>query len=234
MNYCLFILSLWITAISAQTTAPESLPSTTTAPDSSKEVYQLCLYLNSITIDDPNPISTLQDADNDATGIFYVYSQSTEDTFQSLEFPITPQIEKDIETAAKTVSKELKMLKLPMDARVGCWDEPQFHELMVRFKVYQLYHTALKAVSSVLVPAIGKGPATQQISLETLAGQMHGVQVEVELTLSWSKHHVELSAPITPLKPIWPIDSDEVTNAMVVQDHGIYFEFTLFFLYFVV
>merc|ERR1711971_415888 len=103
-----------------------------------------------------------------------------------------------------------------LNPKVGCWTEPQFEELLVRFKVYQYYHVALKAASSVLIPVISKGPATQRITLGTLGGEMHDVEVEVELTLSWSKVKDHgLSAPITPMEPVKSFDSDEITDAMI-------------------
>jgi len=261
MNYLYFLtLSLW-TAISVRGSSES--PS---SPSREDDIAQLCLYINSVTITDSNPVSTLLNADTKSTAIIYVYdTSSSEDTTFHLEFPIIPEIVKDIKSSGivkdiksskpvkdikssgivkdlkssktvkdlkssetvkdiKSVAKELKSdvksfkLSLPeSNPRMGCWIEPLFHELSIRFKVNQLYHTALKAVSSVLVPALSKGPASQRITLQTLPGQLTGVKVEIELTLSWSTRHVELSAPITDPKPI---DSAEINKSMTAYNMG--------------
>jgi len=221
MNYLRFLLSLlpilpiWI-AVSAQTQTP------------SPKTHDLCLHINSISIEDLNPTSLLKDVESASTAIIYAYNTiAGESSFKSLELPIISketedEIEKDIEKGLETAAKEGEkfIMKLPeMDPLVGCWEMPKFNELNLRFKIYQYYHTAMKAVSSVLIPAISKGPATQMISLKTLEGEMRDIKVEMQVTLSWMKHHVELHAPITPLKPIdKPFDSEEITDNMMAME----------------
>merc|ERR1712129_540510 len=102
------------------------------------------------------------------------------------------------------------------EATVGCWTDADFEELSIRFKVYQFYHTAMKATSIVTVPS---ETSTINMALTTLPYQYSDVTVTVLLTFRYVKLNqtFEENAVIAPMSD-GAFDSDDIVGEIMTVD----------------
>eukprot|EP01084_Bolivina_argentea_P054491 99927_1 len=202
------------------------------------ELDKLCLKLNSISIDGitfTNPQMKWAQTE----GIFYVYDPSNSmNTFKSLTFPILPAQPSNTDDSN---SEQPSTFTFTNDeSTVGCWIEPNFDQLNIRFKLYQFYHTALKAQSVISIPLdkTSKKDNIQTstgstITLNTLPYEYQDATVSVDIALQWvNEAEIDLSPPISPIGPPIPpvkppiemydagndFDSDELTNNIITAD----------------
>eukprot|EP01084_Bolivina_argentea_P182524 315082_1 len=117
-------------------TIATSTPIITTSLDET-----LCLDLDSITLTDIEWSSGSDSKWAQTKGIFYVYSKDGDSSgsYKFTEFPIY-QHQVDINQSLPTI-----FAFEGEEQTIGCWTKPTFKSLKVRFKIYQYYHTALKA-----------------------------------------------------------------------------------------
>merc|ERR1712129_482178 len=104
-----------------------------------------------------------------------------------------------------------------MGATVGCWTDAEFEELSIRFKVYQFYHTAMKATSIATVPS---ETSTVNMTLTTLPYQYSDVTVTVLLTFRYVKVNSTLTgvdAVIAPMNDV-AFDSDDIVEEIMTVD----------------
>ena len=116
------------------------------------------------------------------------------------------------------------------DKKVGCWIEPDFHELNIRFKLYQFYHTALKAVTIITTPSIESKSQQATIALNTLPYQYSEANINIQYELKWFKKKLsEATAdgkkygappvPPTPISPVQPpVDADAINDVEKMFD----------------
>merc|ERR1712129_188742 len=89
-------------------------------------------------------------------------------------------------------------------------------ELSIRFKVYQFYHTAMKATSIATVPS---ETSTINMTLTTLPYQYSDVTVTVLLTFRYVKVNQtsKENAVIAPMSDV-AFDSDDIVEAIMTVD----------------
>eukprot|EP01084_Bolivina_argentea_P045568 83887_1 len=194
------------------------------------ELKKLCLKINSISIDGVG-FTKPQMKWAQTEGIFYVYNPSDSmDTFKSLKFPIVAEsTSKKTDESNSATPTIFTFTFTGDDSIVGCWIDPNFNSLNIRFKLYEFYHTALKAVSVISTDDIDI--KKQIITLNTLPYQYKDANVNVDITLEWLKTQIGLAAP-PPISPIGPpgqpgqppislyFDSEELTNDIITADEG--------------
>ena len=184
------------------TTAQNSNQSQTAVPSTTDE-YTPCLNLNRISLNGTAWPSRMRFSKTE--GIFYVYNADDAlNTFKSLSFPISK-------------SWPISLSFNDDESSVGCWTGADFSELNIRFKVYQFYHTAMKAVSILQIPNKTASETTFNMTLNTLPYEYSDVSVTVEFTLKWTQQTVDDDAsPIIYSE----FDSDEITNEMMTDHRG--------------
>ena len=193
-----------------------------------QKVYTLCLDIHQVTMKDMTWDSGSTSKWAKTEGIVYVYDpEAAKETFKSLTFPINT-IEAESDDASLTLPTEFTFSD--DEQTIGCWNEPDFHELNIRFKLYQLYHTALKAVSIVEIPSIASHKESTEITLNTLPYQYSDANIQILYTLRWETQYITVSSPlIKPTISIIPVsppvsaesafESDEITDQLM---KGIY------------
>merc|ERR1712228_324626 len=166
---------LLLTIATAETTTQTQTSETTPSPTTTNDERVLCLDLNKITLNGAPWPSRMNSKESGTKGIFYVYNaEDSLNTFKSFTFPMT----ESWPTSFTFGSDE---------SSVGCWDDAHFADLNIQFKVYQFYHTALKAVSSISVP---NNTTRFNLALNALPYQYSNVNVTVECTFKWSEEDV--------------------------------------------
>lgn len=187
------LLLLWTTS-----SADDTSTTSTTAPI---ESFQLCLDVTSLTISNIT-MSSAPSKSADTQGILYAYAPDDTSTFQSRTFDIS----------------SLQMSFDAADSLIGCWTEPLFHELNLKFKVHEFYHTALKAECTLPTPPIAAGSASDSVTLQTLPYEYNKAVVSVDYTWRWTRGVASdtTSAASSAMSAMaMGMDSDEATDSIM-------------------